>query len=433
MDTIFALSSGALPSGVAVVRLSGPHVKKLLTQFVGSIPEPRYMNFCVLRSVKGEMIDQALVVYFPAPKSFTGEDCAEFHLHGSKAVVARFLEELGMFPECRLAEPGEFVRRAFTEGKLDLTAAEGLADLIRAETESQRRLSLMGTSGALATLYRSWRKRLIRARALVEANLDFSDEGDVVVTDKIWEDITLLQKEISQHILAGKRAGIMRDGLKIVIAGAPNSGKSSIVNRLAGRDIAIVTEAAGTTRDALEIRLILGDLPVLVTDTAGLRDTENHIERMGIDIAVRCIQEADLVLVIYDMQNPQIVDLPETSAKIWHIGNKRDLALGDTDTTRWILQISAKTGEGWDNFIEHINTFCQEHITIIGEMIPVRERQVALLKNSLIELNIAFNKKDLELCAEHLRHASDCLGRITGDIDIEDLLDVVFSEFCIGK
>lgn len=436
MDTIFALSSGHLPSGVAVIRVSGPYVKDLLTQFTGSIPKPRYMSLHTLYSAAtNEILDQALVVYFPSPKSFTGEDCAEFHLHGSKAVVTRVLEEMGMSPGCRLAEPGEFIRRAFSGGKLDLTKVEGLADLINAETESQRRLSIMGTSGALATLYRRWRNNLVRARALIEAELDFSDAGDVScsVSRKIWEEISVLADEILQYVLASERAGIMRDGLKIVIAGAPNSGKSSIINRLAGRNIAIVTEEAGTTRDALEIRLILGSLPVFVTDTAGLRDTENPIEKMGIDTAVRCIEEADLVLMINDMHDPQTVYLPKTSATVWSIGNKLDLSFDGVK--KWPIQFSVKTGEGWSNFVEQLNTFCQNKVVAIGEVIPARKRQVALLRDGLAEINFALNMIDigLELRAEHLRRASDCLGRIIGDIDVEDLLDTVFSEFCIGK
>lgn len=435
MDTIFALSSGLLPSGVAVVRLSGSYVKNMLTQFAGFIPEPRYMNFCTMRSLTGEILDKALVVYFPAPKSFTGEDCAEFHLHGGKAVVARFLEELGTFHGCRLAEPGEFARRAFVQGKLDLTEAEGLADLINAETESQRRLAVMGVSGALAALYRDWRNRLIKARAFIEAELDFSDEEDVpgFVSEQVWADMALLKDDILQHIHNGRRAEIMRDGLKIVIAGGPNAGKSSVMNRLAGRDIAIVTEEAGTTRDALEVRLVLGTLPVLVTDTAGLRHTENRIEKMGIDAAITRMREADLILVLDDMHNPQMISLPELPATIWRIGNKLDLGSGDRN--RWPLQFSVRTGEGWDEFIENLTTFCREKAVEIGDVVPARSRQIALLENGLAELETALkaDRINLEFRAEHLRCASNYLGRITGDIDVEDLLDVIFSDFCIGK
>jgi len=356
-------------------------------------------------------------------------------LHGGKAVVVRFLEELGTFHGCRLAEPGEFARRAFAQGKLDLTEAEGLVDLINAETESQRRLAVMGASGALAALYRDWRNRLIKARAFIEAELDFSDEEDVPgsVSEQVWADMACLKDDIMQHIHNGKRAEIMRDGLKIVIAGAPNAGKSSVMNRLAGRDIAIVTEEAGTTRDALEVRLVLGTLPVLVTDTAGLRHTENHIEKMGIDAAITRMREADLVLVLDDMHHPQMISLPEIPATIWRIGNKLDLGSGDRN--RWPLQFSVRTGEGWDEFIENLTTFCREKAVEIGDVVPARSRQIALLENGLAELETALkaDRINLEFRAEHLRCASNYLGRITGDIDVEDLLDVIFSDFCIGK
>jgi len=293
----------------------------------------------------------------------------------------------------------------------------------------------MGTSGALATLYRNWRSSLIKARALIETELDFSDEEDIsnFAHDRIWADIICLRDDILQHIHNGKRAEVMRDGLKIVIAGAPNSGKSSVMNRLAGRDVSIVTEEAGTTRDALEIRLIIDTLPIFVIDTAGLRDTENHIEKIGIDVAIARMKEADLIILLDDMHNPQIVDLPEISTTVWHIGNKLDLGRGDCN--RWPLQFSVWTGEGWDGFIEKLTTFCHEKIVNIGDIVPARRRQITLLENGLSELNAALetDTSNPELRAEHLRYASNYLGRVTGDIDIEDLLDVIFSEFCIGK
>ncbi len=264
MDTIFAVSSGLLPSGVAVIRLSGPHVINIVKTLCGFLPKARFMHYGNLTARDGSFLDSALTVFFPAPHSFTGEDCAEFHLHGGKAVVNRFLDELSTFAGCRMAEAGEFSRRAFMEGKLDLVQAEGLADLIEAETESQRRLAIMGTSGRLTALYRDWRSKLMKARAFIEVELDFADETDVPnsVSDKIWKDVENLRTSLQKHIDEGERASILRDGLQIVIAGAPNSGKSSIMNRLAGKPVAIVTDEAGTTRDALEIRLVLGGIPI---------------------------------------------------------------------------------------------------------------------------------------------------------------------------
>ncbi|WP_019223052.1 tRNA uridine-5-carboxymethylaminomethyl(34) synthesis GTPase MnmE [Bartonella rattaustraliani] len=435
MDTIFAVSSGLLPSGVAVIRLSGPHVVEIVKTLCGRLPKARFMYYGNLTARDGSFLDSALTVFFPAPHSFTGEDCAEFHLHGGKAVVNRFLDELSTFSGCRIAEAGEFSRRAFIEGKLDLVQAEGLADLIAAETESQRRLAVMGTSGRLTTLYRDWRHKLIKARAFIEAELDFVDEADIPdsISDKIWENVEDLCISLRKHIDEGERASILHDGLKIVIAGAPNSGKSSIMNRLAGKSVSIVTEEEGTTRDALEMRLVLGGLPIFLTDTAGFRETENKIEQLGIEIARQHVKDADLVILVYDMGDPKEVILPETSAEIWHVGNKLDLY--DKNEFRWSLRFSALTGLNFDPFIHELETFCLCRAAEVGNLVPARKRQLQLLKEAVKEIESSINSQflDLSLRAEHLRRASDFLGKITGDIDVEDLLDIIFSEFCIGK
>lgn len=436
MDTIFALSSGKLPSGVAVIRVSGNEVQNIITSIRGKVPPARMMAYGPLYSLEHEFLDSALTVFFPAPNSFTGEDCVEFHLHGGKAVVARFLDELSKFENCRIAEAGEFSKRAFANGKLDLTEAEGLADLIDAETESQRRLAVMGASGALAELYREWRQELLQARAMIEAELDFVEEQDIPdsVSDKIWDKLKLLNSAIKKHIADGYRAQAMRDGIKIVIAGAPNSGKSSLINRLAGRDVAIVTDEEGTTRDALEIRLILAGLPVLVTDTAGIRETANKVEKIGIDTALRRLQEADLILHIEDMSSPVEITLPaDNKAEIWRLGNKVDLVSGDH--SRWPIQFSAETGEGFEKFLGKLIEFSNSFSESLGDLVPARKRQFDLLEETISEIDSALILKDLDLTlrAEHLRRASDMLGRITGDIDVEDILDVIFSQFCVGK
>ncbi|CAK02640.1 tRNA uridine-5-carboxymethylaminomethyl(34) synthesis GTPase MnmE [Bartonella tribocorum] len=435
MDTIFAVSSGLLPSGVAVIRLSGPHVVHIVKTLCGCLPKARFMHYGNLIARDGSFLDSALTVFFPAPHSFTGEDCAEFHLHGGKAVVNRFLDELSTFSGCRIAEAGEFSRRAFMEGKLDLVQAEGLADLIEAETESQRRLAVMGTSGHLTTLYRDWRHKLMKVRAFIEAELDFADEEDIpdTISDKIWKDVEDLCTSLREHIREGERASILRDGLKIVIAGAPNSGKSSIMNRLAGRSVAIVTEEAGTTRDALEMRLVLGGLPIFLTDTAGFRKTENKIEQLGIEVAKQHVREADLVILVYDIVNPKQVDLPETSAEIWRVGNKLDLY--EKNDPCWSIQFSALTGLNFDCFIKKLESFCHRRASEVGNLVPARKRQLQLLKEAVkeIENSLNYHSLDLSLRAEHLRRASDFLGKITGDIDVEDLLDIIFSEFCVGK
>lgn len=436
MKTIFALSSGALPAGVAVIRVSGSQAPALLQKFCGSLPKPRRMVFRSVKIGQNDVLDKALAVYFPAPHSFTGEDCAEFHLHGSKALIARFLEALAAEPLCRPAEAGEFSRRAFANGKIDLTEAEGLADLLAAETESQRKLAMQGASGALKKLYQNWRQRLIKARAMLEAELDFAEEEDIAgaVSAETERDLAALQQDLLRHIAQAKTAEIMRDGLKIVLAGAPNAGKSSFINRFSGRSVALVAEEAGTTRDALEIRLVIEGVPVLLTDTAGLRRAKQHIEQMGVKTAHERIKTADLVLYLADMRGKTAkAALPETKAEIWRIGNKADLGAGDT--AKWPVQLSAKTGQGWENFMEKLRAFCREKAAQTTAALPARRRQFHLLENAAAELGRALQGKELnlELRAEYLRYASDALGRITGEIDAEDLLDVIFSEFCIGK
>lgn len=438
-ETVFALSSGALPAGVAVIRLSGGQAGAVLQKFCGQVPPPRFMAYLPVKTAAGEILDKALVTYFPAPHSFTGEDCVEFHLHGSRALVSRFLVELGNEPHCRPAEAGEFARRAFANGKIDLTEAEGLADLLAAETESQRKLAMQGASGALKALYRGWRQRLIKARAMIEAELDFAEEEDAAgaFSPAIEAEISALAAELRAHCAQAKQADILRDGLKLVLAGAPNAGKSSFINRLSGRSVALVDAEAGTTRDALEIRLIIEGVPVLVSDTAGLRQATGKIEKMGVKTAAERIKEADLILYLADMQRPSETvavkaALRGTQAEIWRIGNKADLQAGDKKT--WSIQLSAKTGQGWDVFMQKLRQFCREKQSETAALLPARSRQLHLLESAAQELDKA-QRADLalEVRAEYLRQAANALGRITGDMDVEDLLDVIFSEFCIGK
>ena len=434
-DSIFALSSGRLPSGVAVVRISGPRVRFVIETIIGKPLEPRFAAYKTFYARSRDAIDRGLAIFFPGPNSFTGEDCAEFHLHGGIAVVEKLLEELGTFPNCRIAEAGEFTRRAFTNGKMDLTIAEGLADLIAAETEGQRRLALQVASGAQRELYTDWRQRLIRARALIEAELDFADESDVPgsVSGQVWEQLKSLRTEISRHIESGKRAAMLRDGLHVVIAGAPNAGKSSLLNFLVGREIAIISEEAGTTRDLLEVKLNLGGIPVYVTDTAGLRETESKVERIGIERARERAAEADLVLLLEDMQNPIPVSLDESAADIWSVGTKADLST--VNAVNWQYRISTKTADGLDQLLKALQTFAEERIGLINDAVPTRQRHINLLQSTITEIETAAERDDLplELRAENMRRASQYLGRITGDVDVEEILDVIFSQFCIGK
>ncbi len=434
-DTIFALSSGRLPSGVAVVRISGPKVRFVLETIVDSIPTPRYAAYKLFRSRNGDPIDRGLVLFFPGPNSFTGEDCAEFHLHGGKAVVEKLLSEMGELHGCRIAEAGEFTRRAFSNGKMDLTIAEGFADLIAAETEGQRRLALQVASGTQRELYTEWRQRLLRARAFIEAELDFADESDVPgsVSEQVWQSLTLLKSEIENHIASGKRASMLRDGLHVVIVGAPNAGKSSLLNFLAGREVAIISEEAGTTRDLLEVKLDLGGIPVYVTDTAGLRETDSSVEKIGIERARARMVDADLVLLLEDMNDPIAVASDEIPEALWKIGTKADLNAESADC--WTYRISTKTGEGLDQLLTNLQNFAEEQIGQIEDAVPTRQRHINLLRSTVTEIDRAINGTNLplELRAENMRLASQYLGRITGDVDVEEILDVIFSQFCIGK
>ncbi|WGJ06525.1 tRNA uridine-5-carboxymethylaminomethyl(34) synthesis GTPase MnmE [Brucella intermedia] len=434
-DTIFALSSGRLPSGVAVVRISGPRVRFVLETIIGILPTPRHAAYKLFRARNGDPVDHGLVLFFPGPNSFTGEDCAEFHAHGGKAVVERLLAELGEIAGCRIAEAGEFTRRAFSNGKMDLTIAEGLADLIAAETEGQRRLALQVASGTQREIYTEWRQRLLRARAFIEAELDFADESDVPgsVSEQVWQSLALLRTEIESHIASGKRASMLRDGLHVVIVGAPNAGKSSLLNFLAGREVAIISEEAGTTRDLLEVKLDLGGIPVYVTDTAGLRETESVVEKIGIERARARMADADLVLLLEDMNDPVAIGTDDTPATFWTVGTKADLS--EKADGGWSYRISTRTGEGLDGLLTDLQNFAEAQIGQIEDAVPTRQRHIGLLRSTVAEIDKALNGTNfpLELRAENMRLASQYLGRITGDVDVEEILDVIFSQFCIGK
>jgi tRNA modification GTPase len=436
-ETIFALSSGRLPSGVAVVRISGPKTRFAIETICGNLPEARHAALRVFKDAEGGAIDRGLVLYFPAPHSFTGEDSCEFHLHGGKAVVDAMLSALYAFEGCRMAEAGEFTRRAYANGKFDLTAAEGLADLIAAETDSQRRLALQISSGAQAELYSTWRNELIRARALIEAELDFADESDVPgsVSDQVWHSMRELADRIGKHIADGKRGAIVRDGFRVVIVGAPNAGKSSLLNALAGSDVAIVSDEPGTTRDLIEIKLDLAGLPVLVTDTAGLRETQGKVEKIGIGRALERASSADVVLALTDLSDPiaPALNVIETGAML-RVGTKSDLAPASV-AADYDLTISTRNGTGLEDLLRVLAHRAELAAGDLSDPLPTRRRHLELLVETSKEIDAAICEETapLEVRAEFLRRASHSLGRITGDVDVEDILDVVFSQFCIGK
>lgn len=383
-------------------------------------------------------------MWFPGPASFTGEDTIEFQVHGSRAVVRALGAALGGFEGVRPAEAGEFTRRAFLSGRIDLTEAEGLADLLAAETEAQRRGALAQSEGVLRRLYEGWREDLIEARALIEADLDFADEEDVPgsVVDRAFEKVAGLRAAVTAHLADAHRGERLRDGLQVVILGPPNAGKSSLLNALARRDVAIVTEEAGTTRDLLEVPLDLGGWPVLLIDTAGLRETDGVVEREGIRRALTRVEAADLVLWL------QAPDVPESrpptvgDCPVWRVDGKGDLGLGTigddpgrSEGFERRFRISARSGEGLGELIASLASFAEERLGAGSSgAVPTRERHRVLLAAVVEDLDRAIRlRNEPELAAECLRNGSDGLGRITGRIDVEDLLDHIFGAFCIGK
>jgi tRNA modification GTPase len=439
-DSIYALSSGRLPAGVAVVRLSGPHVRTALHKLTGSVPEPRVMRLCTVHDAEGALLDQGLSVFFPGPSSFTGEDSCEFHLHGGRAVVAALLDAIGGLEAFRHAEAGEFSRRAFLNGKIDLTGAEALSDLVSSETEAQRRFALLNASGAQAGLYGDWRRRIIHARAMIEAELDFADQDDVPgsVSGQIWSDVNAMMAEMDRHVASYRRAEIIRDGYKVVIIGAPNAGKSSLLNALAGRDVAIVTDEPGTTRDLVEVALDLDGIKVMVVDTAGIREAAGaRVEAIGIERALQSAEAADLVLNVEDMALGEQGRAERTGAHDQLlVGTKRDLAPdADLAEPAYDFTTSTKTGVGLSELLEAISKRAAAAAGHVGDILPSRLRHVELLRQCRAELARAAGHPNsaLELAAEDLRKASDSLGRIVGAVDVEDLLDTIFSSFCIGK
>ncbi|MGN6144189.1 MAG: tRNA uridine-5-carboxymethylaminomethyl(34) synthesis GTPase MnmE [Mesorhizobium sp.] len=435
-DSIVALSSGRLPAGVAVIRVSGLATRFVIETIAKILPEPRVATFCRLRDVDGRTIDHGIVLFFPGPNSFTGEDVAELQVHGGKASVSALLDRLTAFEGVRHAEAGEFTRRAFLNGKLDLPQTEALADLIGAETEAQRRFAAGNADGAQGRLYQSWRKRLIHARAMIEAAIDFADEDDVPgsVADAVTADIGILMGEIESHIEGFRAAEIIRDGFEVVILGPPNAGKSSLLNALARRDVAIVTDEPGTTRDLLEVSLDLNGLYVRIVDTAGLREAAGVVETIGIERAKARARDAHLVLLLHDMAGSDQVDPAGVgSAPVLQIGTKSDLEPLGRDRS-YDLVLSARTGVGLTELTDEIARRARAQVESAGDILPSRLRHVELLRDTLGFLGQAVERyEEREVQAEMLRLATDRLGRIVGAVDVEDLLDVIFGQFCIGK
>jgi tRNA modification GTPase len=453
-DTIFALSSGRPPAAIAVVRMSGPHARNAIEGLTGRLPEPRQAALVRVRDpASGEAIDQALALWFPGPNSETGEDMAELQLHGGRAVVAAVLAALRPLRGMRPAEPGEFTRRAFENGKLDLTAVEGLADLIHAETEAQRRQAYRHLKGLLGGRAESWRARMIEALALAEAGIDFSDEADVPeqLIGPALAIVRTLRDEIAAALAGAARGERLRDGLVVAIAGPPNVGKSTLLNRIAQREVAIVSPVAGTTRDVIEVHLDLNGYPVTMLDTAGIRDSEDPVEQEGVRRARQRAAEADLVVWVEEAGRHQVSACSAGFSPVlptWSVLNKVDLLsvpLSHLNENSWnenkecndstlLFYLSATTGQGMDEFLGSLTTFAAEFFGSEPALIG-RERHRRALDLALAALNRALEgPTDREdIIAEEIRIAAASLARLTGRIDVEDVLDVIFHDFCIGK
>ena len=446
-QTIFALSSGRPPSAIAIVRLSGPRAGAALLNLAGKMPKPRSAMRVQLRDPGGQPIDDAVALWFPGPGSATGEDVAEFHVHGGRAILAALFAVLSTFENVRPAEPGEFTRRAFENGKLDLTAAEALDDLIHADTDRQRRQALRQLKGLLGEKAGDWRARIIEASALIEAGIDFSDEGDVPVEliAPALAKITSLLGEIQQTLAAQGRSERLREGLVVAISGPPNVGKSTLINLLARRDVAIVSPHAGTTRDIIEVQLDLDGYPVTVIDTAGIRETDDPVEQEGVRRARMRAADADLVLWMTDARQAQHGIDARVSAKstpVWLVRNKIDLgedfgAGGSFPPAAGgiVFGISASRGDGVGDLIAALVDFAKDYLGSGEGGLIGRDRQRKLLEQteSSLQRSIAVLGQGEELAAEELRAASNSLGRLLGRVDVEDILDVIFRDFCIGK
>jgi tRNA modification GTPase len=435
-QTIFALSSGRPPSAISIVRVSGPQAGTALTSLAGQIPVPRMATRALLRDAHQQPIDDAIVVWFPAPGSATGEDVAEFHVHGGRAVLAALFAALSAFENVRPAEPGEFTRRAFENGKLDLTEAEGLDDLIHADTDRQRRQALRHLKGLLGDRARDWRAQIIEASALIEAGIDFSDEGDVpaeLIAPALAK-IKALLGEIEEVLAAQARSERLREGLVVAIAGPPNVGKSTLMNQLARREVAIVSPHAGTTRDIIEVQLDLDGYPVTVIDTAGIRETDDPVEQEGVRRARARAAEADLVLWMIDAQHEQSPQ--EGAVPVWTVRNKIDLDAGLAGQQGGAdFAISASRGDGMQELMAALVTFAQDYFGSSEAGLIGRTRQRKLLQETaeLLQRSIGVIAKGEELAAEELRTAVHSLGKLLGRVDVEDILDAIFREFCIGK
>ena len=434
-ETIFALSSAAGQAGVAVIRISGDKALKVYNNLTGKNKvKEKYAQCNYIIDKKGAVIDQAITLFFKGPKSFTGEDVLEIQCHGSRAVIQKILSLLSEIKGCRMAEPGEFTRRAVYNNKMDLTAAEGLIDLIHADTEAQRAWAVRQMGGELQNLYDGWRKQLVEYMAYLEAFIDFPEEEIPPQKMAIINDgIHTLMHKIAAHLDDKNRGINLKEGFQIAIIGAPNVGKSSLLNTLAHKDVAIVSEIAGTTRDIVEVYLDIAGYPVVIADTAGLRQTNEKIEKEGIKRALKRAEDASLLIAMGDAQK----ELDRKTKKAFENHPNALLVWNKSDKTKSKkhdgFMISVKTGHGIDKLYQTIQEKVIETMGSSGEVMLTRLRYKTALKECGEALGRALQEEELELKAEELRLAARALGKITGFVRTEELLDVIFSSFCIGK
>ncbi|MEL6726194.1 MAG: tRNA uridine-5-carboxymethylaminomethyl(34) synthesis GTPase MnmE [Pseudomonadota bacterium] len=435
-DTICALATGQPPAAIATLRISGPQTRAIISNLISSSGlEARRATLVTLRTEQGDLVDRGLAVFMPGPGSYTGEDTLELSLHGGRVITEKALNSI-MSAGARLAEPGEFTRRAFEAGKLDLTRAEAVADLIDAETEAQLNQAQKQLDGALEDLYSGWRERLTNCLALLEASIDFPDEEDAPdrVDGPVYEMISRLESELKHALKDGNITERIRDGFKVTILGKPNAGKSTLLNQLAGRDAAIVTDIPGTTRDVVEVRLVLGGLLVWVSDTAGLRDTEDVVEAEGVRRARKAAKDADIRIWMYDARESFESDDVQPGDIV--IANKSDLVVS-SDVSRETLLLSAKTGDGVSGVEAKIIERIGDLTARVSAPMITRARHRQGIERALLHLLQARqhleNRTGAEFTSEEVRMASRELGTLTGHVDPDMVLGAVFSSFCIGK
>lgn len=438
-DTIFALASGYGRAAIQILRLSGPKTREIIQSGAEQLPAPRSAKLVTLKNQAGDIVDRGLLLWFPGPHSFTGEDCAEFQLHGGAAITDAVFLWLQGFDGCRLAAAGEFTRRAIQNGKMSLVEAEGLIDLIDAETDFQRRQALDQTFGGLSSHVKQWRSQLLDALMLTEALIDFSDEADVnpTIFGQIQSRLSILQKELEAAIQKATRGEQIREGFRVLLAGAPNAGKSTLLNALAERDVAIVSAIPGTTRDVIEVKLDLKGYPVIILDTAGVHETLDIIEQEGIRRTLREAHRADLILWLEPVQNG-LSALPDEFEpfhdKVIRVGTKVD----QSDILPGSLSVSALNGSGIDTLLDEIlRRFTDGSETIMPKnAILTRSRHRNEVETALESIRDAYagmSSKNVEFIAEHIRLALKAVGRITHSIGSEEVLDRLFAGFCIGK